>query len=1130
VNADFLMDFAWRGCVFSVVVWAGYRVFRTRSSAATRHACLAAALVVMALIPVLVAGFGGWKLLPAQRPLTTTASDTGNVPKVKGQFFEKAVGEGDRADQSVSPVTPARAQASQDQVVREVTLPEIKRLEVVRPGAVFRWPSRETWIRVAGLMWLTGVIFCWLAIAREVVRIRAWFGNPCQDGALLAAVRSCANSLEMRHCPEVRVTKGDSGPMVVGWRRPIIVMPEAALEWPSQQCDAVLLHEMAHVKRRDGLVQFLGALVCAFHWFNPFAWLLLKGLRHEAECACDDTVLRRNIAASEYAKYLLAVASSGHFGSLATPSMANPSGMRMRVQSIMRTGVRRLALSRSSGVAIVLTAMVSTFPVMLAQKTETKPLQAQVSDTASVVSPIVPEDDVAEFIAQGKRGAVNLLTVDDHGGGIEGVVVRGFNTGRGEPVQPFQPDFVVRTGNDGRWSGDLPVGNFMVLATKGELVVADNNQAWFDITEGKSDSDVKLVLSKGREVRVSVIDAANREPVAGARVILDTGHTAVADGKGMVVMHAVPEGEHVVKVVHPPYANRQVNFNSKGERSAAVEVALVPGFKATGRVTDSSGAPVKGAFVSDNYSGKVFLCAMQKCVTDADGRYQLGWYSRERGLSSFGVAHDRFAEQYKYDLSPPADGHEAIFDFILDVGREITGQVLNDEGKPISGATVRYGSSSSLVGARWAKTDKDGRFRIIKIGETYHWPVVAEANGYAPGLGAATPGKGKDVPDIAIRMKRGLVTKGRVVDGDGKPVTGVMISPSMTIDGRPEYVGGRIGVDAKGEFQIRNLPASEVFLDLYGEGISDIRHMAFDPTKPLVLTADKPGVIIGKVVDAETGKPVESFYVDLGFPKMPKEAGAPDASFSGTPQKVQSLEGKFLMEGLVNRAGHEVTVSAAGYNSTIVDCVVGRPLTDKQWPVVIALHRGIVIGGKLTDALTGAPVTGAKVFWVPTENWVNDRLASNLYKDISRPENNQVSVVRSNGAGEAQINLPDGTPSYSVAVMADGYAPQLITGQSVSQGAALRFEPMQHEAKIRGKVTDTAGLNPNDDVVAISTPIYGTESMPWQKDGTFEIGGLPSGKVEILIHSKTTGALKVTRNVTLTSGETTEVKIEVKKE
>ena len=87
-----------------------------------------------------------------------------------------------------------------------------------------------------------------------------------------------------------------------------MLLPESANEWTMERRRSVLLHEMAHVKRRDCLVQFLGQLTCAAHWCNPAVWFAARELRRESERACDDLVLHAGTRPSDYAHDLLDMA------------------------------------------------------------------------------------------------------------------------------------------------------------------------------------------------------------------------------------------------------------------------------------------------------------------------------------------------------------------------------------------------------------------------------------------------------------------------------------------------------------------------------------------------------------------------------------------------------------------------------------------------------------------------------------------------------------------------------------------------------------------------------------------------------------------------------------------------------
>ena len=75
-----------------------------------------------------------------------------------------------------------------------------------------------------------------------------------------------------REC-ELRLSDREDGPMAWGFFRPVILLPKGARFWPRERLQAVLLHELAHVRRRDGLTQMLVLLACAVYWFNPLMWI-----------------------------------------------------------------------------------------------------------------------------------------------------------------------------------------------------------------------------------------------------------------------------------------------------------------------------------------------------------------------------------------------------------------------------------------------------------------------------------------------------------------------------------------------------------------------------------------------------------------------------------------------------------------------------------------------------------------------------------------------------------------------------------------------------------------------------------------------------------------------------------------
>jgi|UniRef100_UPI003784CE73 hypothetical protein len=154
-----------------------------------------------------------------------------------------------------------------------------------------------------------------------------------------------------------RLVRGLSSPVVTGWRKACIWLPEEAAQWPEAKLRAVCLHEMAHHARHDGAWQWLGWLTASVWWWNPFAWLSLRRLMAEAEQSADESALSQDIAATDYAQVLVEIAAGGD---LATPAagvaMLGRSGIETRVRALLSGAGQNGIFGRKAKLSLVLTA------------------------------------------------------------------------------------------------------------------------------------------------------------------------------------------------------------------------------------------------------------------------------------------------------------------------------------------------------------------------------------------------------------------------------------------------------------------------------------------------------------------------------------------------------------------------------------------------------------------------------------------------------------------------------------------------------------------------------------------------------------------------------------------------------
>src|SRR6266481_5233156 len=125
---------------------------------------------------------------------------------------------------------------------------------------------------------------------------------------------------------------------------------------------AALLHELAHVARRDVLTLAMAEFSVAMYWFHPLAWWAASRMRQERERACDDRVLAAGVGASGYAADLLEVARGRH-APQCTPAMARASSLEARLRAILDPSVRRRAVSARGAAVALAVALVAMLPL-----------------------------------------------------------------------------------------------------------------------------------------------------------------------------------------------------------------------------------------------------------------------------------------------------------------------------------------------------------------------------------------------------------------------------------------------------------------------------------------------------------------------------------------------------------------------------------------------------------------------------------------------------------------------------------------------------------------------------------------------------------------------------------------------
>ena len=215
-----------------------------------------------------------------------------------------------------TPSTPALATAATSARGDVASTPTAAPSAVTDRTAAISWPAIALAVYAVGVLLLAVRLVADHLAARRLVRA----SERILDDEWTAAVVAAASALGVTTPVRLLRAPAQAMPMVVGLRRPAILLSNDADAWTAERRRSVILHEMAHVQRRDCFTQTLASLARAVYWPHPGVWWAARRLQVEREFACDDRVLALGTEANGYANDLLEIAYS--LGARRAPALA----------------------------------------------------------------------------------------------------------------------------------------------------------------------------------------------------------------------------------------------------------------------------------------------------------------------------------------------------------------------------------------------------------------------------------------------------------------------------------------------------------------------------------------------------------------------------------------------------------------------------------------------------------------------------------------------------------------------------------------------------------------------------------------------------------------------------------------
>lgn len=317
--SEILLLAAWQGALIAAVTAVVLALLR-HARPVWRYATATTALVLLTALPVLT-----WTLAPApsanSQPLPAPA--VAPVAPTAPVFLWPEPRALPSASASASGAERAAADPSATESLSAGSFTETLRsgwsqfMETAIPDPVV---STATSVRAWGYqtapwwaaIWLAGVAVSMVYVAGGLWWIRSVrrSAKPLPE-SLRSLVVSAAHQAGTRTSLSVKQSRQIDVPLVSGWLSPVVLLPSRLVEEaPEEEIEALLIHEMTHVRRHDVPVGWLQAVTEALLFFHPAAWWLSRQVRREREHGTDDQVTNAGVSPVTYAQALTRVAES----------------------------------------------------------------------------------------------------------------------------------------------------------------------------------------------------------------------------------------------------------------------------------------------------------------------------------------------------------------------------------------------------------------------------------------------------------------------------------------------------------------------------------------------------------------------------------------------------------------------------------------------------------------------------------------------------------------------------------------------------------------------------------------------------------------------------------------------------
>jgi beta-lactamase regulating signal transducer with metallopeptidase domain/peroxiredoxin/protocatechuate 3,4-dioxygenase beta subunit len=835
-------------------------------------------------------------------------------------------------------------------------------------------------------LWLAGALILAAHVIISSARLARKFSKLplLSDPAILGLLRECRRRLGVKTKLLVAESAEIKSPALHGFLRPRLLLPEGfTATFSPRELRFVFLHELAHWKRRDLLMNWLFAVLQVIHWFNPLVWLGFARWRADRELACDAMALEAAGAEQnqEYGRTILRLLENfTHRAALPTMVgiLEDKRQMRQRIQMIANFK----PASRRSALALLLVGIIAAG--CLTDAKESKNGSSAKTGTAGQTLPCVldlkpfytvtfvsPEGTNNTFKDIAGQRIIDGLPFDidgkivlygrsnaewpDNKGKIFPNTITGIKIGRkfdelhlvhtaewhefhGCPIASIRLHYADGASHDFELQYDVQVAANRLLSEEKE-VLTDPNSKLIWRGSGPYGGDSRLIktvlLNPFPEKQVQTMDVISTRSRASYALVA-----------------AVVAGRDPRRAVTPPLPLNQPELHFDG----ALKVRVVD---------KDTGGSIAGANVYPSMTVDDMNVVADPILTSTSGEVIVKYPVARTASVYVQVTKTGYVGRTGYWQRGSIP--DAITYRLERSVATIQGLVLDATGKPLAGAQVRldnYSFNPDSNGGMYlpnesAQTDAGGHWSISGLPEDYQDFGVTVTHPDFPQMQFVADGpsqrgvQGNHISTAdffngkaVLKLTSGGKLTGTVRDSSGKPVAGASV-----FVGFDRYMSGAIKktADSNGNFILNNLGLDENYLTVSAPGLApDFRTITVAATNPAVDIVLKPGkVICGRVVD-KAGNPLAGATVSYD--------GLADRNgmFSGRTmewEKQTDADGRFTWNSAPDKAVN-LTIRKGGYMAL----EWFRVETSTTNETTFTLGGPLTVKGSVTDADTGQPI------------------------------------------------------------------------------------------------------------------------------------------------------------------------------